>query len=280
MKLCTAVQEGCGYNDTLRAHRYFAPSEKYFTVCITYQPPLIILHNSLFWHAMSCMPFWRFSRSTLIISVNSIYWLIFVVRTEFSVRHELTFYTHIIWANKNPYHCQFVVDKLAVGQVFVREFRFCPISIIPPISILIFILILLVSEGQESAARECSNVAILFRVSGGNGKESTSTSFSRPLKSKRVKSGNLPTKVVYGVNRRASRKKINLSLKGWYFVFSPTPSLFMRMFFHNYFPYIVFSTLPSSFLFPNILPFSFPNFLFSPHITCSCLIYFHYLFHL
>jgi hypothetical protein len=37
MKLCTAVQEGCGYKDTLRSHRYFAPLAKYFTVCITYQ---------------------------------------------------------------------------------------------------------------------------------------------------------------------------------------------------------------------------------------------------
>jgi len=40
MKLCTAVQKGCGYKDTLRAHRYFAPLAKYFTVCITYQSPL------------------------------------------------------------------------------------------------------------------------------------------------------------------------------------------------------------------------------------------------
>jgi hypothetical protein len=38
MKLCTAVQEGCGYKDILRAHRYFAPLAKYFTVSITYQP--------------------------------------------------------------------------------------------------------------------------------------------------------------------------------------------------------------------------------------------------
>ena len=47
MKLCTAVQEGCGYKDTLLAHRYFAPSAKYFTVCITYQPPLVYLETSL-----------------------------------------------------------------------------------------------------------------------------------------------------------------------------------------------------------------------------------------
>ena len=43
MKLCTAVQEGCGYKDTLHANRYFAPSAKYFTVCITYQPPLVAI---------------------------------------------------------------------------------------------------------------------------------------------------------------------------------------------------------------------------------------------
>jgi hypothetical protein len=42
MKLCTAVQEGCGYKDTLRACRYFAPLAKYFTVCITYQPALVV----------------------------------------------------------------------------------------------------------------------------------------------------------------------------------------------------------------------------------------------
>ena len=41
MKVSTAVQEGCGYKDTLRALRYFAPLAKYFTVCITYQPPLV-----------------------------------------------------------------------------------------------------------------------------------------------------------------------------------------------------------------------------------------------
>jgi hypothetical protein len=41
MKLCTAVQEGCGYKDTLYAHRYFAPLAKYFNVCITYQPAYV-----------------------------------------------------------------------------------------------------------------------------------------------------------------------------------------------------------------------------------------------
>jgi hypothetical protein len=43
MKLCTAVQEGCGYKDTLRAHRYFASLAKYFTVCITYQPAYVFV---------------------------------------------------------------------------------------------------------------------------------------------------------------------------------------------------------------------------------------------
>ena len=41
MKLCTAVQEGCGYKDTLCALRSFAPLAKYFTVCINYQPTYI-----------------------------------------------------------------------------------------------------------------------------------------------------------------------------------------------------------------------------------------------
>jgi hypothetical protein len=41
MKLCTAVQEDCGYKDTLCAHQYFAPLAKHFTVCITYQPALV-----------------------------------------------------------------------------------------------------------------------------------------------------------------------------------------------------------------------------------------------
>ena len=45
MKLCTTVQEGCGYKDTLRAHRYFAPLAKYFTVCITYQLPVVFKQN-------------------------------------------------------------------------------------------------------------------------------------------------------------------------------------------------------------------------------------------
>jgi len=35
MKLCTAVQEGCGYKDTPGAHRYFAPSAKTFH-CVHY----------------------------------------------------------------------------------------------------------------------------------------------------------------------------------------------------------------------------------------------------
>jgi hypothetical protein len=47
MKLCTAVQEGCGYKDTLRAHRYFAPLAKYFTVCITYKPAYIRLQSEV-----------------------------------------------------------------------------------------------------------------------------------------------------------------------------------------------------------------------------------------
>ena len=47
MKLCIAVQEGCGYKDILRVHHYVAPLAKYFTVCITYQPPLVQVVSDL-----------------------------------------------------------------------------------------------------------------------------------------------------------------------------------------------------------------------------------------
>jgi hypothetical protein len=43
MELCTAVQEDCGYKNKLRAHRYFALLAKYFTACITYQPPIVYM---------------------------------------------------------------------------------------------------------------------------------------------------------------------------------------------------------------------------------------------
>jgi hypothetical protein len=42
MKLCTVVQEGYGYKDTLRARCYFALLAKYITVCITYQPAYVL----------------------------------------------------------------------------------------------------------------------------------------------------------------------------------------------------------------------------------------------
>jgi hypothetical protein len=58
MKLCTAVQEGCGYKDTLRAHRCFAPLAKYFTVCITYQPPLVFA--VLYFVGISSFAGWHF----------------------------------------------------------------------------------------------------------------------------------------------------------------------------------------------------------------------------
>jgi hypothetical protein len=107
-----------------------------------------------------------------------------------------------------------VVDELAVAQVFARALQFSPISIIPPISILIFILKLLTS-GQKTAARERSNVAILFGVSETNGKESTSTFFSHPLTSKRVKLGNLPTKVMLWCKSESIKKENYFqSLKG------------------------------------------------------------------
>jgi hypothetical protein len=65
MKLCTAVQEGCGYKDTLSEHRYFAPLAKYFTVCITYQPAYV-----------SSQPFpkndFNYTRSGMVMTLNSL----------------------------------------------------------------------------------------------------------------------------------------------------------------------------------------------------------------
>jgi hypothetical protein len=34
----------------------------------------------------------------------------------------------------HPGHVVFVVDKVALGQVFLRVLRFCPVSMIPPSS--------------------------------------------------------------------------------------------------------------------------------------------------
>jgi len=66
MKLCTAVQEGCGYKDTLRAHRYFAPLAKYFTVCITYQPPLVFNYDNIEVYMMkSAIFFWCLGSSSI-----------------------------------------------------------------------------------------------------------------------------------------------------------------------------------------------------------------------
>jgi hypothetical protein len=57
MKLCTAVQEGCGYKDTLCAHHCFAPLAKYFSVCFTYQPAYVYCmkiekRNTWMWEGM------------------------------------------------------------------------------------------------------------------------------------------------------------------------------------------------------------------------------------
>jgi len=167
---------------------------------------------------MSRMPFWRFSRSTLIISVNSIDWLVFVVKTEFSVRHELTFYIYIIWANKNLYHCKFVVDKLAVGQVSVRALRFSPISTIPPTSILIFILILLIRKKEELSPRTLKRSITLSSIWSQWKKKLLPLFFIHPLKGKRVKLENLPTKVVLWCKSESNKKENYFqSLKGWYF---------------------------------------------------------------
>ena len=49
IKLCTAVQEGCGYKDTLRAHRYYAPLAK-ISLCalLISRPTYVCIHIYLY----------------------------------------------------------------------------------------------------------------------------------------------------------------------------------------------------------------------------------------
>ena len=66
MKLCTAVQEGCGYKDTLSAQRYYATLAKYFIMCITYQPPLVYVYIYIYTHNI-----YRISESSFVQRMTS-----------------------------------------------------------------------------------------------------------------------------------------------------------------------------------------------------------------
>jgi hypothetical protein len=61
---------------------------------------------------------------------------------------------------------QTVVNNAAVVQVFPPAHLFSPDSIIPTMFHTIFILIILLSEGQAGKAWELSNKAMPFRISG------------------------------------------------------------------------------------------------------------------
>jgi hypothetical protein len=67
-----------------------------------------------------------------------------------------------------------MVDKVALGRVCVRVCRFSSVSIIShQCSILIFILILLLSEGQAGEAWQASNKYMLCRMSDSIEQKST-----------------------------------------------------------------------------------------------------------
>jgi len=62
-----------------------------------------------------------------------------------------------------PIHARFVVNKVAIGQVFVRELRVYLARAIPPLPTRIFILKLFPSE-QTGVDCETSNTAVFFRI--------------------------------------------------------------------------------------------------------------------
>ena len=59
----------------------------------------------------------------------------------------------------------FMVDKVALGQVFLRIFRFSPVIIVPPV--LIFIIYWLSYRKEKRVkAGKLKSVAVFFRKSG------------------------------------------------------------------------------------------------------------------
>jgi hypothetical protein len=62
-----------------------------------------------------------------------------------------------------PIHARFVVNKVAIGRVFVRELRVYLARAIPPLPTRIFILKLFLSE-QTGDECEPSNKAVPFRI--------------------------------------------------------------------------------------------------------------------
>ena len=69
-----------------------------------------------------------------------------------------------------PVNMRFVMDKVSLIQVLL------PLSIsFHQCAILIFIFILLLSEGQAGEAYEPSNIAVIFRMSGNDGQRSSFT---------------------------------------------------------------------------------------------------------
>ena len=79
------------------------------------------------------------------------------------------------WSNRfisRPATVSFAVDKVAFGQVHFRVLLFCPLVLLHYCSMIFFILILLLREGQESEAWGSSNKTVLFRILGNTGQKS------------------------------------------------------------------------------------------------------------
>jgi len=47
-----------------------------------------------------------------------------------------------------PFYVRFLVERIALRQVFLRVLQFSPFSVIPPVFTFISVLVILVSEGQ------------------------------------------------------------------------------------------------------------------------------------
>jgi len=68
---------------------------------------------------------------------------------------------------------RFLVDRKSLGHVSVRASRLFPVRTIPPTLHIIFILILILSEGQAGEDWETLNNVMFCGISGRTGQQST-----------------------------------------------------------------------------------------------------------
>ena len=143
MKLCTTVQEGCGYKDTLPAHDYFAPSAKYFTVCITYQPPLVFSVHFLSCHMILCV--------FLFLSFFLSFFLFFFLIPNRYLKISFIYLSCL------------VISPLTIGKSFIH----C-LNISPFLFILAHVLMLYISTSLNMLCRfylHCSEIFVYHNIS-------------------------------------------------------------------------------------------------------------------